>query len=102
MPPACAICTNRASPTEAQVKAYAKPYVQERSMTYKNFTVETDGDGIALVTWDMPGRSMNVIDMDVIAELGAIVEKVAGDAAIKGAVITSGKDTFSGGADLTM
>jgi len=71
-------------------------------MTYKNFTVDTDSDGIALVTWDMPGRSMNVIDQDVIAELGAIVEKVAGDAAVKGAVVTSGKDTFSGGADLTM
>ncbi|RUV03947.1 3-hydroxyacyl-CoA dehydrogenase, partial [Mesorhizobium sp. M7A.T.Ca.TU.009.01.3.1] len=31
-----------------------------------------------------------------------IVDKVAGDAAIKGAVITSGKDTFSGGADITL
>src|SRR5262245_26722516 len=71
-------------------------------MTYKNFTVDTDSDGIALVTWDMPGRSMNVIDQDVTAELGAIVENVVGDAAIKGAVVTSGKDTFSGGADLTM
>ena len=71
-------------------------------MTYKNFTVDVDGDGIALVTWDMPGRSMNLIDQDVSAELGAIVDKVANDAAIKGAVITSGKDTFSGGADLTM
>src|SRR6185437_2388742 len=36
------------------------------------------------------------------AELSGIVEKVAGDAAIKGAVITSGKDAFCGGADLTM
>ncbi len=35
-------------------------------------------------------------------ELAAIVEKVAADAAIKGAVITSGKETFCGGADLTM
>ena len=35
-------------------------------MTYKNFTVETDADGIALVTWDMPGKSMNVIDVGVI------------------------------------
>jgi len=68
----------------------------------KNFTVDVDADGIALVTWDMPGRSMNVIDMDVIEELGAIVDRVAGEAAIKGAVVTSGKDTFSGGADLTM
>jgi 3-hydroxyacyl-CoA dehydrogenase/enoyl-CoA hydratase/3-hydroxybutyryl-CoA epimerase len=35
-------------------------------------------------------------------ELDAMVDKVAADAAIKGAVVTSGKDTFGGGADLTM
>jgi len=69
---------------------------------YKNFKVETDSDGIALVTWDMPGRSMNVFTEEVMQELDGIVDRVAGDAAIKGAVITSGKDTFSGGADLTM
>jgi 3-hydroxyacyl-CoA dehydrogenase/enoyl-CoA hydratase/3-hydroxybutyryl-CoA epimerase len=67
-----------------------------------NFTLDIDADGIALVTWDMPGRSMNVIDGSVIAELAGIVEKVAGDAAIKGAVVTSAKDAFCGGADLTM
>ena len=68
----------------------------------KNFRLETDADGIALVTWDMPGKSMNVIDQGVIEELSEIVDKVANDAAIKGVVVTSGKDTFSGGADLTM
>jgi 3-hydroxyacyl-CoA dehydrogenase/enoyl-CoA hydratase/3-hydroxybutyryl-CoA epimerase len=68
----------------------------------KNFRLETDADGIALITWDMPGKSMNVIDQSVIEELSEIVDKIAGDAAIKGAVVTSGKDTFSGGADLTM
>ncbi len=71
-------------------------------MTFQNFTLDTDADGIAMVTWDMPGRSMNVIDLAVMAELSAIVEAVASDAAIKGAVITSGKDTFCGGADLAM
>ncbi len=71
-------------------------------MTYTNFKYETDADGIALVTWDMPERSMNVINLTVIEELAAIVEKVAADAAIKGAVITSGKDTFCAGADLTL
>jgi 3-hydroxyacyl-CoA dehydrogenase/enoyl-CoA hydratase/3-hydroxybutyryl-CoA epimerase len=45
---------------------------------------------------------MNVIDLKVIEELSDIVEKVAGDAAVKGAVITSGKETFCAGADLTM
>jgi len=67
-----------------------------------NFRFETDSDGIALLTWDMAGRSMNVLNPEVIQELSDAVEKIVGDAAIKGAVITSGKDTFSGGADLTM
>ncbi len=71
-------------------------------MSYTNFTLETDQNGIALVTWDMPGKSMNVITQEVLAELDAIVDQVAGDAAIKGAVITSGKAAFSGGADLSM
>jgi 3-hydroxyacyl-CoA dehydrogenase/enoyl-CoA hydratase/3-hydroxybutyryl-CoA epimerase len=71
-------------------------------MTFQNFTIDTDADGIALVTWNMPGRSMNVIDATVIEELAAIVERVASDTAIKGAVLTSGKDAFCGGADLTM
>lgn len=71
-------------------------------MTYTNFTLETDADGFALITWDMAGRSMNVIDMTVMDELDALVDEVAGTEAIKGAVITSGKSTFTGGADLTM
>ena len=71
-------------------------------MTFQNFTFDVDADGIAVVTWDMPGRSMNVIDEKVTEELAAIVERVATEAAIKGAVLTSGKDAFCGGADLTM
>ncbi len=71
-------------------------------MTYKNFTVETDGDGVALITWDMPDKSMNVIDQSVMEELEAIVDHVAGEGTIKGAVITSGKKAFGAGADLTM
>ena len=70
--------------------------------TYKNFTLDTDADGIALVTWDMKDRPMNVLAADVMDELEMIVDRVAGDAAIKGAVLTSGKDAFSAGADLTM
>src|SRR5205807_1997454 len=62
---------------------------------------DLDADGIALVTWDMPGRSMNVIDAKVGQELDAIIERVKSDAGIKGAVVTSGKDSFSAGADLS-
>ncbi|WP_192362896.1 3-hydroxyacyl-CoA dehydrogenase NAD-binding domain-containing protein [Mesorhizobium mediterraneum] len=71
-------------------------------MSYTNFTLDIDADGIALITWDMPDRSMNVFTEEAMLELNSIVDKVASDAAIKGAVITSGKDTFSGGADITM
>src|SRR5262249_53384498 len=72
------------------------------TMTYTNFTLDTDADGIALITWDMRGRSMNLIDMPTMAELSAIVEQIAADANVQGAVITSAKEAFSGGADLTM
>jgi 3-hydroxyacyl-CoA dehydrogenase / enoyl-CoA hydratase / 3-hydroxybutyryl-CoA epimerase len=71
-------------------------------MSYANFKVDLDGDGIALVTWDAPGRSMNLISLDAIQQLAALVEQLAGDAAVKGVVITSGKDTFCAGADLTL
>ena len=71
-------------------------------MTYKNFTVETDADGIALVTWDMPGKSMNVFTQEVMDEIEAIVDATVADAAVKGVVFASGKSQFSGGADITM
>ena len=71
-------------------------------MAFKNFKIETDSDGIALVTWDIPGKSMNVLDTATIEELGQIVTQTTGDAAVKGVVITSGKDAFSAGADLSM
>jgi 3-hydroxyacyl-CoA dehydrogenase/enoyl-CoA hydratase/3-hydroxybutyryl-CoA epimerase len=70
--------------------------------TYTNFTIETDADGIALVTWDMPDKSMNVFTVEVMAELEAILAQTVADEAVKGVVFTSGKSSFSGGADLTM
>ena len=69
---------------------------------YNNFTVETDADGIALVTWDMPDRSMNVFTEEVMDEIDRIIDQVVADPNVKGAVFTSGKETFSGGADLGM
>src|ERR1700761_82704 len=71
-------------------------------MAFKNFRVETDADGIALVTWDIPGRSMNVLDETTNTELEEIVKQTTADAAVKGVVVTSGKEAFSAGADLSM
>jgi 3-hydroxyacyl-CoA dehydrogenase/enoyl-CoA hydratase/3-hydroxybutyryl-CoA epimerase len=67
-----------------------------------NFKLDVDGDKIALITWDMADRSMNVITTGVIEELGALVDKITADPAVEGVVVTSGKDAFCGGADLTM
>jgi 3-hydroxyacyl-CoA dehydrogenase/enoyl-CoA hydratase/3-hydroxybutyryl-CoA epimerase len=71
-------------------------------MKLQNFRFETDNDGIALLTWDMPGRSMNVVTAEVIDEIEKTVGHVASEQSIKGCVIASGKETFSGGADLSM
>jgi len=71
-------------------------------MTIKNFKVETDADGIVLVSWDIPGRSMNVLDETSISELEEIVKETSADANVKGVVITSGKPALSAGADLSM
>ena len=70
-------------------------------MTTENFRVET-ADGILIAIWDMPGRSMNVITEGVMDDIDAIVAAVTSDASIKGAIIATGKNDFSGGADITM
>lgn len=71
-------------------------------MELKNFTWNQDADGIVVLAWDMPGKSMNVIDESVGQDLNAAIDAIVADPAVKGVVFTSGKDTFSGGADLTM
>ena len=60
-------------------------------MSHKNFKIEKDADGIQLVTWDSPGKSMNVIDQSVLEEWEKIIDDVAGDASVKGVVLASGK-----------
>ena len=72
-------------------------------MTYTTFSVDVDADGIALVTIDLPGVSMNVWNGALIGEFGRWVEDFTTNADVKGAVITSGsKSGFLAGADLTM
>ena len=71
-------------------------------MSYTNFKVETDSDGIAVVTWDMPDKSMNVIDLSVMEEWEKIIDTMTADETVKGVVLASGKKTFGAGADLSM
>ena len=68
-----------------------------------DFTMKTDADGIATITWDTVGRSMNVLNQQGFIDLDALVDQALADDAVKGIIITSGKDgTFAGGMDLNI
>ncbi len=64
------------------------------------FSLDVGGDGVAIITWDLPGKSMNVMSLDALRDLDACIDRVLADDAIKGAVITSGKASFAAGMDL--
>ena len=70
------------------------------STTSPAFTLAIDADGIGLVTIDMPGRAMNVLNETLTAPFAEFVTRLETDAALKGLVITSGKSTFIVGADI--
>lgn len=64
------------------------------------FTLDIDADGIGLVTLDMPGRAMNVLNPTLTTPFAELVTRLETDATLKGLVITSGKPTFVVGADI--
>ena len=45
---------------------------------------EIDSNGIAVVTWDLEDRSMNVLNLRSIAEYKEIIEKCIKDDKVKG------------------
>lgn len=59
-------------------------------------------DGIAILSIDQSGRSMNVIDWTLGQQLAQALERAASDASVKGLVITSAKSSFVAGADLAI
>ena len=67
-----------------------------------DFTMHKDADGVAIITWDVPGKSMNVLSLDGAATLGKLIEDALTDTAVKGIVITSGKADFAAGMDLNV
>lgn len=59
-----------------------------------------NSDGVAIITWNMAGRSTNVINPESFAEFRRVVERTLADDAIRSAVVASGKASFIVGADL--
>ncbi|MEL6126635.1 MAG: 3-hydroxyacyl-CoA dehydrogenase NAD-binding domain-containing protein [Pseudomonadota bacterium] len=66
------------------------------------FHYDVDANGIATLTWDLPGKSMNVMTLEGLAELNDGLDKSIADEAVKGIVITSAKKDFAGGMDLNI
>jgi 3-hydroxyacyl-CoA dehydrogenase / enoyl-CoA hydratase / 3-hydroxybutyryl-CoA epimerase len=61
---------------------------------------ESDGDGIATITWDAPGRPVNVLNAASIGAFAAAVRRALDDDAVRGAIVASAKSGFIVGADL--
>ena len=68
-----------------------------------DFTMKTDADGVATITWDTLGKSMNVMNQQGYLDLDALIDQALADDAVKGVIITSGKPgSFAGGMDLNI
>jgi 3-hydroxyacyl-CoA dehydrogenase/enoyl-CoA hydratase/3-hydroxybutyryl-CoA epimerase len=67
-------------------------------MTALSLTVD---DGVAVVVFDSPGESVNIISRSVKNEFIALFDQLESDATIRAAVLMSGKpDAFIAGADI--
>ncbi len=67
-----------------------------------DFTYSVDGDGVATIVWDLPGKSMNVMSEAGFVELDGLIDRALAEAGVKGVIITSGKKDFAGGMDLNI
>ena len=68
-----------------------------------DFSYSVDADGVAIITWDTQGKSMNVMNEQGFLDLEAHIDAALADDAVKGVIITSGKPgSFAGGMDLNV
>jgi 3-hydroxyacyl-CoA dehydrogenase / enoyl-CoA hydratase / 3-hydroxybutyryl-CoA epimerase / enoyl-CoA isomerase len=67
----------------------------------KAITVNMIEDGIAQLNFDLQGESVNKFNRLTLSELREAADKLKADANIKGLVVTSNKECFIVGADIT-
>ncbi|RUO68940.1 fatty acid oxidation complex subunit alpha FadJ [Idiomarina ramblicola] len=69
----------------------------------KAFTMEVRDDGVAVITIDVPGESMNTLKDSFADEVGSLMNRLESDDSVKGVVFISGKPgSFIAGADINM
>ncbi len=67
------------------------------------FRLDVAGDGLATLTFDAPGRKLNVFDRAVLEELDGLVSDLAGRSDVRVLVLLSGKERgFVAGADVSL
>lgn len=67
------------------------------------FTLTRQDNGIAILTMDVPGESMNTLKQAFGEDMTALLDEIESDSSIKGVVLASGKDnSFVAGADISM
>ncbi len=67
------------------------------------FSLTRREDGIALLTMDVPGESMNTLKAEFVPQMTELLAEIRNDSSIKGLVVISGKkDSFVAGADISM
>ncbi len=64
------------------------------------FHYNVDADGIAVISWDVPGLRMNIMTWDCLNELSELMDKSFADPKVTGVIVTSSKPDFAGGMDL--
>lgn len=67
----------------------------------KAITVKKIEDGIAQLDFDLKGESVNKFNRLTLSELREAADKLKSDSSIKGLIVTSSKDCFIVGADIT-
>ena len=69
----------------------------------KTFNLVRRDDGIAILTMDVPGESMNTLKAEFGPEISDILAEIKATPSIRGVVLISGKkDSFVAGADISM
>ena len=63
---------------------------------------EKDDQGIVVLSMDMPGRSQNVINEDLLNAFKGASERLFSEDSLSGIIITSSKKDFLAGADIDM
>ena len=69
-------------------------------MTEFNYSI--DSDGVAIISWDVPNKNMNVMSLEGLTELDKLFDQALFDDHVKGIILTSGKSDFAGGMDLNV